>query len=126
MAGDSNKTVAIFIEAIENHRPDEWTRYVDQACQEDPSLRERVWTLLRAHQVKDKWLDKMAAKRPERDGDGQGHKLGQLIGPYRLLKEIGEGGMGLVFIAEQEHPVRRKVALKIIKPGMATRDVLAR
>ena len=51
---------------------------------------------------------------------------GQRIGPYRLLQKIGEGGMGVVYEAEQEKPVRRKVALKIIKPGMDSRQVLAR
>src|SRR5581483_5544824 len=51
---------------------------------------------------------------------------GTVIGPYKLLEQIGEGGMGLVFVAEQQRPVRRKVALKIIKPGMDTRAVVAR
>ena len=51
---------------------------------------------------------------------------GTVIGPYKLMEQIGEGGMGLVFVAEQQRPVRRKVALKIIKPGMDTRDVMAR
>ena len=53
-------------------------------------------------------------------------QVGTTIGPYRLMEQIGEGGFGLVFVAEQERPVRRKVALKIIKPGMDTRDVIAR
>jgi hypothetical protein len=52
--------------------------------------------------------------------------LGTVIGPYRLLEQIGEGGMGVVFMAEQTHPVRRRVALKVIKPGMDTRQVIAR
>src|SRR5262249_41479714 len=51
---------------------------------------------------------------------------GTVIGPYKLMEQIGEGGFGLVFVAEQQHPVRRKVALKIVKPGMDTRDVIAR
>ena len=51
---------------------------------------------------------------------------GSRIGPYRLLQEIGEGGMGVVYMAEQEKPVRRRVALKIIKPGMDTSQVIAR
>ena len=51
---------------------------------------------------------------------------GTVIGPYKLLEQIGEGGMGLVFVAEQQQPVRRKVALKVIKPGMDTRQVIAR
>src|SRR6185436_13022322 len=55
-----------------------------------------------------------------------GEALGTKIGPYKLLEQIGEGGMGAVYMAEQLHPVRRKVALKIIKPGMDTRQVIAR
>src|SRR5262245_35442333 len=51
---------------------------------------------------------------------------GAILGPYKLLEQIGEGGMGLVFVAEQQHPVRRRVALKIIKPGMDSRQVIAR
>src|SRR5207253_6497887 len=51
---------------------------------------------------------------------------GSVIGPYKLMEQIGEGGMGLVFVAEQQHPVRRKVAVKVIKPGMDTREVIAR
>src|SRR5262249_22610180 len=51
---------------------------------------------------------------------------GTVVGPYKLLQQIGEGGMGVVFMAEQEKPVRRKVALKIIKPGMDSRQVIAR
>src|SRR5207247_4232073 len=60
-------------------------------------------------------LDEPIAERP-----------GTVIGPYKLMEQIGEGGMGLVFVAEQQHPVRRKVALKVIKPGMDTRQVVAR
>ena len=51
---------------------------------------------------------------------------GTQIGPYKLLEQIGEGGMGVVYMAVQKEPVRRKVALKIIKPGMDTREVIAR
>src|SRR5690606_17903928 len=52
--------------------------------------------------------------------------IGADVGPYKLLEQIGEGGMGSVYVAEQTHPVRRRVALKLIKPGMDTRQVLAR
>ena len=55
-----------------------------------------------------------------------GGKTGERIGPYKLLEQIGEGGMGLVWMAEQEKPVRRRVALKVIKVGMDTRQVIAR
>ena len=53
-------------------------------------------------------------------------KPGSMIGPYKLKEQIGEGGFGLVFVAEQQEPVKRKVALKVIKPGMDTREVMAR
>jgi WD40 repeat protein/serine/threonine protein kinase len=59
-------------------------------------------------------------------GDGPSGYVGTVIGPYKLMEQIGEGGFGLVFVAEQLAPVRRKVALKVIKPGMDTRDVIAR
>src|SRR5678816_3801538 len=52
--------------------------------------------------------------------------VGTRAGPYKILEQIGEGGFGVVFMAEQEHPVRRRVALKVIKPGMDTRQVIAR
>ncbi len=55
-----------------------------------------------------------------------GERPGTVIGPYKLLEQIGEGGFGLVFMAEQQQPVRRKVALKVLKPGMDTRQVIAR
>ena len=53
-------------------------------------------------------------------------RVGVTIGPYKLREQVGEGGMGVVFVAEQERPVRRKVAFKIIKPGMDTKEVVAR
>ena len=68
--------------------------------------------------------------RRHRDRDGrfadQSENPGAVIGPYKLLEQIGEGGFGVVFMAEQTHPVRRKVALKIIKPGMDSKQVVAR
>src|SRR5206468_3395445 len=60
-------------------------------------------------------VDELLAERP-----------GGLIGPYKLLEQIGEGGFGVVFLAEQLHPVRRQVALKVLKPGMDTKEVVAR
>src|SRR6202043_1262858 len=63
---------------------------------------------------------------PTADYEPINEKPGTVIGPYKLMEQIGEGGMGLVFVAEQLQPVRRKVALKVIKPGMDTREVIAR
>jgi serine/threonine protein kinase len=59
-------------------------------------------------------------------GEQPAEQVGAVIGPYKLMEQIGQGGFGLVFVADQEKPVRRRVALKVIKPGMDTREVIAR
>lgn len=105
--------------------------YLDQACDEN-AVREKVESLLRAHDESESFLESPA---PEFAGDSSGpptldqpplEKPGTVIGPYKLLQQIGEGGFGIVFMAEQTEPVRRKVAVKVIKPGMDTRQVIAR
>ena len=112
--------------------------YLDGACDDDADLRSGVERLLQAHDqagvsgqagagagdpdatagapgdVRDPYARDRPASRPFHEGPGS------RIGPYKLLQEIGEGGMGVVYMAEQEKPVRRRVALKIIKPGMDT------
>ena len=82
---------------------------------------------LRAHDTADSFLQQHGSGS-EATGDYHpiAERPGTTVGPYKLMEQIGEGGFGLVFVAEQQHPVRRKVALKIIKPGMDTRDVIAR
>src|SRR6266481_813201 len=101
--------------------------YLDRACSGDPDLRQRVEGLLKEHDD----LGDFPKKRPSK-GTAQGgpraigEKPGDRIGHYKLLQQIGEGGYGVVYMAEQEAPVRRRVALKIIKPGMGTRSVIAR
>jgi serine/threonine protein kinase len=104
--------------------------YLEQACGGDRDLRARVEALLGAHDGAGSFLQSPAgagfaaaldlAALPPGYGPGSG------IGPYKLLQQIGEGGMGVVYMAEQQHPVRRKVALKVIKPGFDTRQVIAR
>src|SRR6266545_1922099 len=71
------------------------------------------------------YLDRACAYQPG-DDEPPAAAVGDWVGPYRLMEQIGEGGFGLVFVAEQQEPVRRKVALKILKPGMDTRQVVAR
>jgi eukaryotic-like serine/threonine-protein kinase len=93
--------------------------YLDGACGDDADLRTRVEALLAAHEAAGGFLDSPAIEG-SREGPGTS------IGVYKLLQEIGEGGMGVVYMAEQESPVRRKVALKIIKLGMDTKQVIAR
>ena len=105
--------------------PTNWMRFLDQACGSDASLRTGVETLMRAHREAGAFLGGAAVIDATQD-QPPGVPAGTRIGPYKLLEEIGEGGMGLVFVAEQMQPVRRRVALKMIKPGMDTRQVLAR
>ena len=93
--------------------------FLDGACGNDAALRERVEALIVAHEESTGFLEDPAVAST-REG------LGSSIGPYKLLQEIGEGGMGVVYMAEQEQPVRRKVALKVIKLGMDTKQVIAR
>jgi serine/threonine protein kinase len=98
--------------------------FLQQACAGDTAVAGRVQALLQMHEREPASPD----PRPVRtiDFDPIVERPGTIIGPYKLMEQIGEGGMGLVFVAEQHHPIRRKVALKIIKPGMDTREVVAR
>jgi hypothetical protein len=116
---------SIFLEAIEKHSPDEWPQFVDSACGGDPLVRERVTRLLGALGRLDGFMARPAAPTPAAEA-APGDWSGQTIGRYKLLEQVGEGGMGVVYVAEQTQPVRRRVALKIIKPGMDTRQVIAR
>jgi serine/threonine-protein kinase len=127
MNADAQKVRSIFLAAVENHAPSEWDRYLDQACAGDMELRYRVDVLLRAHEQPNSLLDCPApALVATVDEPPLTERPGTVIGPYKLLEQIGEGGFGVVFMAEQQQPVRRKVALKVVKPGMDTRQVVAR
>ncbi len=119
--------MAIFNEALDLDSPEDRAAYFDQACKGDAALRARVEELLAVHARASDFLEWPASLT------GLGHEVvgpaeavGTLIGPYRLMEQIGEGGMGIVYVAEQREPVRRKVALKVIKPGMDSRQVIAR
>jgi tetratricopeptide (TPR) repeat protein/serine/threonine protein kinase len=124
---DIQKVKAIFQAAVDDSPPHEWDSFVDSACDGNIDLRREVLALLRAHERGASFLDE-----PILAGDGDQTALfiserpGTEIGPYKLLEQIGQGGMGVVFMAQQTHPVRRTVALKIIKPGMDSRQVVAR
>src|SRR5271156_2180597 len=122
MTADADKIRSIFLAAVESYPPEQWQAYLDEACANDDELRQRVEALLRGHTAYNGLVDRPASPPENRITEG----LGSVIGPYKLMEQIGEGGMGLVFIAEQQQPVRRKVALKVIKPGMDTRQVIAR
>src|SRR5581483_4693195 len=89
-------------------------------------LRRQVESLLAAHFRAGQFLDRPAVSPPATAPWAGAEAPGTTIGPYKLLEPIGEGGMGIVYVAEQTTPVRRRVALKVIKPGMDTREVVAR
>src|SRR5262245_30886622 len=121
-----NTAKSIFARAGEIADPAERAAYVAEACGGDAALKAEVERLLAAADEAGQF---MAAPAIVADHTADYLRVtegpGTVIGPYKLMEQIGEGGFGLVFIAEQHRPVRRKVALKIIKPGMDTRDVIA-
>jgi serine/threonine protein kinase len=107
--------------------PEQRAAYLDQACASNAALRREIDSLLRAHDASGSFLQDQSSRRQlTADYEPITERPGTTIGPYKLMEQIGEGGFGLVFVAEQQHPMRRKVALKIIKPGMDSRDVIAR
>ncbi len=127
MKDKPNPDVAIFA-AAHALPAAERSAFLAKACGADEALRQRVEALLRAHDQAGDFLEQTPARtrasRPELPPVGE--KPGDRVGHYKLLQQIGEGGCGAVFMAEQEEPVRRRVALKIIKPGMDTKSVIAR
>jgi serine/threonine protein kinase len=122
MSVDFAKLRSIFQQAVER-QPAEWPVVLDAACGDDAELRRGVEQLLEAHAHGGSVLDNSplpAIDQPVAEPPGI------QIGPYTLLEQIGEGGMGVVYMAEQHEPVKRRVALKIVKPGMDSRQVIAR
>ena len=126
MAASEKNREEIFCRAIEIADAAERAAFLDQACGEDHELREKVEALLKAHERAGDFLAPPAGACMTLDPRDQIDGPGTIIGRYQLLELVGEGGMGLVYLAEQKEPVRRKVALKIIKPGMDSRQVIAR
>jgi serine/threonine protein kinase len=116
---------AIFIAAMQEDR-EKRADYLDRACVDDPALRQRIELLLDAHDRAGSFLQQPAAGSLTDAYPPLTERPGTVIGSYKLLEQIGEGGFGVVFMAEQTQPVRRKVALKVLKPGMDTRQVVAR
>jgi serine/threonine protein kinase/WD40 repeat protein len=100
--------------------------YLDQACAGDAALRQRIEALLKAHAEASGEAFLTGPYQPASIVDAATEGPGTRIGPYKLLQQIGEGGMGVVYMAEQEQPVRRRVALKIIRPGMDSAHIIAR
>jgi serine/threonine protein kinase len=155
MNNPSKREEALFEAVVQLPTPAERAAYLKGACVDDHALRQRVEALLRAHEEAGTFIDKPAIPGPERGpqpaapglqgssatadtaagyapaaGENtrrpRGEEPGDKIGRYKLRERIGEGGCGVVSVAEQEEPVRRRVALKVIKPGMDSKSVIAR
>jgi serine/threonine protein kinase/tetratricopeptide (TPR) repeat protein len=129
MTEPPNREVAVLNAALDRPAA-ERAAYLDQVCAGDPTFRQQIETLLKAHEQAENFLEEPAKdiefKRTVKISPLLTEKPGDKIGRYKLLQQIGEGGCGVVYMAEQEEPVRRRVALKVIKLGMDTKQVIAR
>src|SRR5262245_61968934 len=130
---------AIFFAALAKADPAERAAYLNEACGADTDLRRQVDRLLAAHPQVGTFLQDDVAARPSplgcvgREVSGSAtldvaitERPGTVIGPYKLLEQVGEGGMGTVWMAQQTEPVKRLVAVKLIKAGMDSKQVIAR
>src|SRR2546423_5550200 len=119
-----NNEESIFAEALAKGSGADRAAFLEAACGDDASLRCAVEALLIAHHraggVLEMPMPDLDMTRPLSD------PVGTMVGPYKLLEQIGAGGMGVVYMAEQLRPARRRISLKIIKPGMDSRQVIAR
>ena len=117
-------TLEIILQAaLEIPNAGERAAYLDEACGGDQALREEIVSLIAAHLEAETFMDSAADPLWR---DFRGEREGDMIGRYTLLRQIGEGGFGTVYLAEQNEPVKRQVALKIIKPGMDSREIISR
>jgi len=134
MKPEQQREAALFQAAAQLTGPERAT-FLNSACHGDPALRQRLEALLAAHDARDSFLEPKAPK-PERQpvntikigitDNPADDAVGRMVGHYKLLEKLGEGGCGAVYVAEQTEPVRRRVALKVIKLGMDTKAVIAR
>ncbi|MFY9256586.1 MAG: serine/threonine-protein kinase [Fuerstiella sp.] len=143
MSNLDRRAKEIFLDALD--RTDDLPAFLDQACAGDAELRQRVDALLKAHQQAGDFLAPSHAEPSHAEqtviGDSEAddaddfptpkspssmEQAGSTIGPYKLIEQIGEGGMGSVWVAKQSQPIKRKVAIKLIKAGMDSQQVLAR
>src|SRR5467141_2409927 len=122
IADQSNREKEIFEQALDITPTEERLRFLTSACGKDAVLLARVQALLRADESGESFLP----EQPKATVVPITEKPGDRIGRYKLLQQIGEGGCGTVYMAEQTEPVRRRVALKVIKLGMDTKQVIAR
>ncbi len=133
MPADLQRARELFMHAVGQLPPERWDGYIAEACGTDVELEKQVKHFLEVHRKAGSFLDQPAAPLggtntfiPSPLLETLSETVGTVIGPYKLVEQIGEGGFGLVFMAEQQQPIRRKVAIKVLKPGMDTRQVIAR
>jgi eukaryotic-like serine/threonine-protein kinase len=126
MVGIRPDLEAIFF-AARQKAPKDRAAYLDEVCRDDAELRQRVDQFLSAQAELGSFLESPAAAPPMATMEEPIREMpGTMIGPYKLLQQIGEGGMGTVYMAEQTQPVQRRVALKVIKAGLDSKQVIAR
>ncbi len=117
---------SIFGRVVAIGSAEQCAEYLQQACAGDPALLAEIESLLQAEKDAGSFLRERKPSPAVTVDEPVTERPGMVIGPYKLLEQIGEGGFGIVFIAEQQAPIRRRVALKVLKPGMDTRQVIAR
>src|SRR5437016_3611888 len=130
MPASHEREQAIFTLAVAKPAA-ERAAFLDRECAADLALRQRLEALMAAHERPDPVLDAQTDEanptvKVDPPGDPVDAAVGVTIGRYKLLERVGEGGCGVVYVAEQTEPVRRRVALKVIKLGMDTKQVVAR
>src|SRR5215471_4583359 len=116
----------LFARAIQIRSPQDRAAFLEQECQGNAQLLDEARKLVQDHFRAGDFLESPAARIDPTIHQQPAERPGTQIGPYKLLQQIGEGGMGVVYMAQQERPVQRTVALKIIKPGMDSNQVVAR
>jgi serine/threonine protein kinase len=125
MTPNSGRAIEIFTEATQLP-VEQRAAFLDRACAGDEELRQKIEALLKSNDRAGGFLEEPISSTLKGGDRTVGEQPGDSVGRYKLVQQIGEGGCGIVFLAEQEEPVRRQVALKVIKPGMDTRSVIAR
>src|SRR5262249_13955165 len=118
-----SRELSLFAAALELPAEDR-AGYLTREGGDDHALKARVEALLRSDSEAGNFMEQPPGDIPAANAHVIGEKVGDHIGRYNLIEQIGEGGYGVVFMAEQEEPFYRRVALKIIKPGMDTKSVI--
>src|SRR5262245_26396699 len=116
----------VFNKARQIAAPEERLAFLQESCGHDPAAMQRILELLRVYDQQRNFLESSPVACRATVGEPLRESAGAVIGPYKLLEQVGEGGMGTVWMAEQKEPIQRRVAVKVIKAGMDSKQVLAR